>query len=173
MFQSCFCAILCCVTVSLAAAQTSEAVPGLSLVPLWPQDGDSAPLEKDHYVFYDLRAGEYVVSYPTDFGAPETSDRITLRFGTHSLVDPQITSRVSAGTGGAFHYTYLVANGTQARQSIRRLILAVPADDQSAQFQTGIWKTTRAAGEVPGLASPVAHLVVKRSTASNPARIQG
>jgi hypothetical protein len=116
-------------------------------------------LEKDHYVFYDLRAADYVVSYPTDFGAPETSDRITLRFGTHSLVDPQITSRVSAGTAGAFHYTYLVANGTQARQPIRKLILAVPADDQSAQFQTGTWKTTHAAGQVPGFASPVAHLV--------------
>jgi hypothetical protein len=50
MFKSCFCAILCCATVSLAAAQTSKAVPGLSLVPLWPQDGDPAPLEKDHYV---------------------------------------------------------------------------------------------------------------------------
>jgi hypothetical protein len=111
MFKSCFCAILCCVTVLLAAAQTSKMVPRISPVPLWPQNGDTAQLEKDHYVFYDSPAGEYVAYYPANFGAPETSDRITLRFGTHSLVDPQITSRVSAGAGGAFHYTYLVANG--------------------------------------------------------------
>ncbi len=158
MFKYCHCTIVCCATISITSAQTSKGVPGLSSVPLWPQNEDTSQLPKGHYVFYDLRAGEYVAYYPSNFDAPDTSDRITLRFGTHSLVDPQITSRISAGTGGAFRYTYVVANGPQARQPIRKLILSIPAEDQSAQFETGTWKTSRADEQIRDIASPLTAL---------------
>ncbi len=94
VFRKYLAAILISAVASIAAAQTPKAAAGISPVPLWPANGDTSQLMKDHYVFFDLPAGEYVAAYPTDFDKPDTSETVTQRFGVHSLVDPQITSLV-------------------------------------------------------------------------------
>jgi len=67
MLRTYIAAILTSAAILIVGAQTSRVAIGLSPVPLWPANGDTSQLPKDHYVFYDLHAGEYVAFYPTDF----------------------------------------------------------------------------------------------------------
>ncbi len=110
----------------------------LSSVPLWPQNGDTSQLPKGQYVFYDPHSGEYVVYY-----APESTDAsptqpTILRFGTHSLVDPDVTFTVASTGNGRLHYTYKVENGAHARQSIRSITI-LDYSDSSPQALGANW----------------------------------
>jgi hypothetical protein len=95
----------------------------LSPVPIWPKDGDISQLPKGQYVFYDLHTVEYVVYYAPDSKDVQSVQPTVLRFGTHSLVDPEVSSAVTTTGDGRFHYTYKVENKAHARQSIRKISL--------------------------------------------------
>lgn len=109
----------------MASAWAQEPVKisrvALSPVPLWPQDGDTSQLPKGQHVFFDPPSAEYVVYYPPDSAGGQSAQFTILRFGTHSLVDPEVTFTVAPTDNGHFHYMYKVENGATARQSIRKI----------------------------------------------------
>jgi len=113
-------------TIALGSSSTWAQSPGgtrvaLSPVPLWPQNGDTSQLPKGQYVFYDPHPGEYVVYYAPESADASPAQPTILRFGTHSLVDPQVTSTVAPTGDGRVHYAYKAENGAHARQSIRKM----------------------------------------------------
>ncbi len=131
-------------TIALGSSTWAQAPSGtrvaLSPVPLWPQNGDTSQLPKGQYVFYDPHAGEYVVYY-----APESADASSvqptiLRFGTHSLVDPEVTFTVAPSGDGRFHYAYKVENGAHARQSIGKIRI-LDYSDSSPKGSGAYWTT--------------------------------
>jgi hypothetical protein len=109
----------------MASAWAQEPVKisrvALSPVPLWPQDGDTSQLPKGQHVFFDPPSAEYVVYYTPDSAGGQSAQFTILRFGTHSLVDPEVTFTVAPTDNGHFHYMYKVENGATARQSIRKI----------------------------------------------------
>ena len=112
--------------LALASCTEAQEFPKTSLValspvPFWPQGGDTSQLPKGKYVFYDPHSAEYVVSYATDSAGGQSVQPTVLRFGTHSLVDPEVTFTVTPAGDGHFHYMYKVENGARARQSIRKI----------------------------------------------------
>ena len=100
----------------------------LSPVPLWPRDGDTSQLPKGQHVFYDPPSAEYVVYYTPDSAGGSPAQPTVLRFGGHSLVNPDVTFRVVSASDGSLHYTYDVANGGRARQSIQKVGLVTFSD---------------------------------------------
>ena len=118
--------------IALASGIWAQAVAAqvvmLSPVPLWPRDGDTSQLPKGQYVFYDQPSAEYVVYYTPDSAGASPAQPIVLRFGSHSLVNPDVTFKVASGNDGSLHYTYDVANGSRARQSIQKIGLITFSD---------------------------------------------
>lgn len=112
--------------VSYALAQQPKVAVGLSPVPLWPASGDTSSLPKDQYVFYNSPGGEYVVSYPTNLSDPQ-STRITQRFSSHALTDPQITTTITSLGNGQFEYSFTIGNGSLARTAIEKWRITMPA----------------------------------------------
>lgn len=100
----------------------------LSPVPLWPQHGDTSQLPKGQHVFFDPLSAEYVVYYTPDSAGGQYAQPTVLRFGTHSLVDPEVTFTVAPTGDGHLHYMYKVENGAHARQSIRKISMRDYAD---------------------------------------------
>lgn len=114
-------------TIALGSGAWAQAPGGirvaLSPVPLWPQNGDTSQLPKGQYVFYDPHPGEYVVYYAPEGADASSAQPTILRFGTHSLVDPEVTFTVAPTGDGRFHYAYKVENGMHARQSIAKMTI--------------------------------------------------
>ena len=129
-------------TIALGSSSWAQTPGGtrvaLSPVPLWPQNGDTSQLPKGQYVFYDPHPGEYVVCYAPESADASSAQPTILRFGTHSLVDPEVTSTVAPTGNGRFHYAYRVENGTHARQSIRRIAI-LDYSDGSPQGAGANW----------------------------------
>ncbi|MBV9503219.1 MAG: hypothetical protein JO138_27920 [Acidobacteriaceae bacterium] len=150
-------AILLFTSVSIIGAQVPKAAVGISPIPVIPSNGDISQFPKD-YIFFDLHSGEYVVSYPTDFSNPE-AERITKRFGVHSLTDPQITFHITANQNGSFQYVYQITNGPRGRQQVEQLTVMLPADDESAQVEAGTWTVNRTARKSRDTTSPLTPLV--------------
>jgi hypothetical protein len=116
-------------TIALASGMWAQAqVASLSSVPLWPQDGNTSQLTKGQYVFYDPPSAEYVVYYTPDSAGRSPAQTTVLRFGGHSLVNPDVTFKVASASDGSIHYTYDVANGGRARQSIQKVGLVTFSD---------------------------------------------
>ncbi len=115
----------------------------LSPVPLWPQNNDTSQLPKAQFVFLSLSTGEFVISYPKDLSASDDSERVTLRFGTHSLVDPQVTAHVTLGQDGTFTYAYQISNGVNARQPVAKITLLIPTEYSEAEAHHPTWKIER------------------------------
>lgn len=116
-------------TIALASGMWAQAqVASLSSVPLWPQDGNTSQLPKGQYVFYDPPSAEYVVYYTPDSPGGSPAQTTVLRFGGHSLVNPDVTFKVASASDGSLHYTYDVANGGRARQSIQKVGLVTFSD---------------------------------------------
>jgi hypothetical protein len=128
-------------------AQTKSV--GLSPVPIWPKNEDVSSFP-GHYVFLDLRSAAYVVSYVS----PETNQKVTVRFGAHSLVDPSVTVHITAASKNALHYEYQVANGPHAPQSIQKVTLLVPAEDSGARAQHPSWTAARSSSVVHTMVAP-------------------
>jgi hypothetical protein len=111
---------------------------GLSPVPFWPQNGYTSQLPKGQYVFYDPHSAEYVVYYAPEAAGGSYAEPTVLRFGTHSLVDPEVVFAVAPTGDGRFHYTYKVKNGAHARQSIGRISI-LDYSDSSPQGAGAKW----------------------------------
>jgi hypothetical protein len=73
----------------------------LSSVPLWPQNGDTSQLPKEQYVFYDPPSAEYVVYYTPDSAGASPAQPTVLRFGGHSLVNPDVTFKMTSTNDGS------------------------------------------------------------------------
>lgn len=137
-------------------------VPGIKIVarfspvPLWPQNGDTSQLPKGQYVFYDPPAGEYVIYYTGSIGASQSEQPQILRFGTHSLVGPQMNVTVSSTGGGTFRYTYDVSNRSDARQPIQKISMLVYSDSSPHAAQTSWTGTVGLSSVRDGLVTPAA-----------------
>ena len=141
-------------TASFVAAQqpVKPSTAALSPVPLWPQDGDTSRLPKGQYVFYDPPAGEYVISYAVDAGNMQSSQPTLLRFGTHNLIDPEVSFTAASGSNESFHYTYGVANGARARQSIQKVGIIVYFDGNPRAWHAS-WISSLGTGPLHDLAT--------------------
>lgn len=119
------------------------AVPGISPVPLWPSNGDVSRLPASQYVFFSPETGEYIVSYPEDMNSPQTSSRVTVRLGSHAAVEATVTPHVAKNDDGTYSYTYVLANGTNARLPVAKLTLLVPANDLKFKAAHPAWRAVR------------------------------
>lgn len=108
--------------LSALQAQVSRVAPAMSIVPLWPQSGDTSNLADG--VYYDPPHLEYVAFCKCSAAAGETGTPIVLRFASHAGIMPQISSVVSA-TAEGFKYTYTISNDVMARQPIREVQIAI------------------------------------------------
>ena len=117
-------------------AQQPEVV-GLSdfPVPEWPKDGVVPGAMKENYIFVDLEKNEYVVAYPENLG----TDAFTkdgpgkMKVNRYELlrnVAPAVGVAIGPSTAGKLKYSYTVANGATAKQSIDVWVLAL--SDKSA-----------------------------------------
>jgi hypothetical protein len=75
-----------------------------------------------------LSAGEYVVYYTPETTGASPGQPTILRFGTHTLVYPDVTSKIAPTGDGTIHYTYDVTNGPHARQSVQKVRLVTFSD---------------------------------------------
>ncbi|HXE11295.1 MAG TPA: hypothetical protein VN633_04195 [Bryobacteraceae bacterium] len=126
-----------------------------SPVPLWPQNGDTTQLPKGQYVFYDPPAGEYVIYYTASTGTSQAEQPTLLRFGTHSLVSPQMNVTVASTGSGTFQYIYDISNRSDAKQPIQKISMLVYSDSSPHAAQTS-WSSTVGSSGVRDLAAPAA-----------------
>ncbi len=158
----------------MLASQVWSQAPGgvagvaLSAVPLWPQDGDTSQLPKRQNLFYDLRAGEYVVYYVPDSGDGSPAQPTMLRFGSHALVDPEVTFAVAPTGDGHFRYTYKVKNGARARQAIRKASISDYADSGPRAPRTN-WTASMTPHSEQDLGTPAVSQVAMQWTANDAA----
>ncbi len=136
-----------------AQAHVAAQMVLLSPVPIWPRDGDTSQLPKGRYVFYDPPSAEYVVYYAPDSADGQFVQPTILRFGTHSLVDAEVTFAVAPTSDGRFHYTYQVKNGAHARQSIRKISI-LDYSDSSPKGEGSNWTAHVEAHHERALATP-------------------
>lgn len=141
-------AILSLASLALPLLAQTHAV-GISPVPIWPKSGDVTAYP-GHYVFLDLRSAAYVVTYLS----PGSNERVTVRFGAHSFVDPAVTVHIAGAANSQLHYSYQVANGPYARQPIQKVSLLLPAEDTGAQAQHPAWKTNRVSSTMRTAVAP-------------------
>jgi hypothetical protein len=123
-------AFLALILTSGVRAQTPARKVGVALspVPIWPRDGNTSQLPKGQYVFYDPSSAEYVVYCTRDSAGGSPAQPTILRFGSHSLVNPDVMFNVAPVSDGNLRYTYDVANGDRARQSIQKVGLVTFSD---------------------------------------------
>jgi hypothetical protein len=140
---------------------------GLSPVPLWPQDGDTSKLPAGHNVFYDPHSGEYVVFDSKDAANGASGLPTVLRFAGHALVDPQVTFAVTPSENESFLYTYDIANGKSARQSIQKISVLVFAD-ATPQASRPNWTAGLTAHDARDLATPAMSQASIEWTPNNP-----
>ena len=161
------------VTVSLAVSLSAQTGPHLaarlSPVPLWPQNGDVSHLPNGHYVFYDPPSGEYVVYYAESTDTSIAAGPVVLRFGTHALVDPTITTVITSNGKGAIHYAYEVSNGTYSRQAIQRISLLV-ASDSSLRASQPNWTSSLGNSNGSDITAPRADLSTVDWVSNTPAQ---
>jgi hypothetical protein len=104
-------------------------------VPAWPANGVVDASLKDRYVFVDLAKNEYVIAYPENLGTDAFATnpgrmKIT-RYDMLRNVTPAVSLAVTpAGTG--YKYSYTVANGAGAVQSIDTFVLALTTASATA-----------------------------------------
>ena len=120
--------------------------PIFSRVPFWESKGLPAKLLETNFVFYDVAAGQYVVSYPAMMSSKDSSDtrRLEFRLNLQSTVEPQVAASMVLGQNGVYTYKYTIANGAEARTSIRRFSLVVaPEDEEITLAENAGWSTLK------------------------------
>jgi hypothetical protein len=98
-------------------------------VPAWPANGVVDASLKERYVFVDPAKNEYVVAYPENLGTDSFATnpgkmKIT-RYEMLRNVAPAVSLAVTSA-GNRYKYSYTVANGAGAAQSIDTFVLALP-----------------------------------------------
>ena len=126
----------------------------MSPVPLWPGDGEPFPFPNRQSLFYDPHTGEYVVHYVAGEASVEP---VLVRFGTHSLVDPEVGFDL-VPTASGYQYMYDVRNGLYAKQSIEKIRMLASADGTPRSSNPG-WTTRTEAAKVPDAAAHIADSV--------------
>ena len=99
---------------------------------------------KNKYVFVDEVKNEYVVAFPENLGSTtfEKDGPGALRVMRLELlraVEPTVNVAISSMNGGRPRYTYEVANGAKAKQSIDQWSLIIPeaANTSAIKFPDG------------------------------------
>ncbi len=87
--------------------------PGISIVPPLAK-GETPDESFGHHVFYDLAAGEYVITYTDPAEKDPTAAQKTFRLGAHSLTDPDVSAQFTIGENQQYRYNYTVANKARA-----------------------------------------------------------
>ncbi|MBI4472362.1 MAG: hypothetical protein HY646_06815, partial [Acidobacteria bacterium] len=113
-----------------AIAQQQQVSFGLpDPAPAWPADGVIPAELKTKYVFIDASKNEFVIAYPENLGKPEfEKEPGTLRIARYELlreVAPSVAVSISPA-GSTYKYTYAVANGKTAKQSIDQFTIVAP-----------------------------------------------
>jgi len=120
-------------------------------------------------VFYDPPSGEYVVYYAESTDTSIAAGPVVLRFGTHALVDPTITTVITSNGKGAIHYAYEVSNGTYSRQAIQRISLLV-ASDSSLRASQPNWTSSLGNSNGSDITAPRADLSTVDWVSNTPAQ---
>lgn len=115
---------------------------GISPVPVLAPGGTPEDMP-GHHVFYDVAAGEYVVTY-TDTSDP-TAGTKTLRLAAHALTAPDVSSQFTGDVNHRYRYVYAVVNGVHARQAIEKITLHFRVTSETAQLPHESWTGDRMA----------------------------
>ena len=122
-------AIALAAATALAQQQDVIGLPDFP-VPAWPASGIVDAALKDRYVFVDSAQNEYVIAYPENLGTDAFATnpgrmKIT-RYQMLRSVAPAVSLAVTPA-GKRYKYSYTVANGATAAQSIDMFVLALTA----------------------------------------------
>jgi hypothetical protein len=130
---------------AVGMAQQPPAKLGLDFpVPAWPANGVVPADMKDKFVFVDLSKNEYIVAFPENLGSTDyekdgPGSMKVSRFELLRDVQPVVSTAISPMNGGKLRYTYEVANGSTAKQSIDQWSLIIPkaANASAIKFPDG------------------------------------
>ena len=125
---------------ALAVGQQNHEV-GFSTIPPWPNDNQPpADLADTHFVYTDVKTGEYVISYPEGLGTPDrTNRRMTFRWEPANLVDPQVSVKMSKSPDGSVTYDYTVTNGPKGKRALRWFSIVAPSGDDTVKTSHPKW----------------------------------
>jgi len=121
--------------------------PILSKVPFWEKNITSSKPFEPNFVFYDVSAQQYVVTYPANMVSGNVSDgtRLEFRVDIQSTVEPTVVANFIRSAHGVYKYSYLVTNEKSARTDLRRLSLVASAEDDEISInQNGDWLSQKA-----------------------------
>lgn len=139
-----------CLISDTASAQTLPPVTltaAFSPAPLWPVNGDTSAYPSQ-YVFFHPSANEYLVTYPSPDGK---GPKALLHVPVHRLVEPTVTTEVSRGDDGKYHYSYTISNGDRAPTAIDSVMLVLEQRTADTLGQHPTWKATYSAGRPAGV----------------------
>jgi hypothetical protein len=113
-------------------------------VPAWPANGVVPADMKDKYVFVDPAKNEYIVAFPENLGSTDYEKdgpgaMKVNRFELLRNVEPVVNTTIAPMNGGKLRYTYEVANGSTAKQTIDQWSLIIPqaANTSTIKFPEG------------------------------------
>ncbi|MBZ2184267.1 MAG: hypothetical protein K7J46_06110 [Bryobacter sp.] len=127
--------------ISFTAELCGQAQPGISplfsRVPFWENSATSSKVMESYFVFYDVPAQQYVVTYPAKLasGNPHDFRRVELRLDKHSTVEPEIVTSITKSTEGLYSYQYEIRNGSKAKTDLRRFALIAASHDESIELK--------------------------------------
>jgi hypothetical protein len=126
----------------------------MSPVPFWPPTAEHLEQRPGQFVFFDPVTREWVVSYPEDMTAPQTSQKVEVRFGRASEVKPVVSAHVERRADGSYSYSYVVQNDASARNPVARWTLLVPVGDESFRATHANWGASRNEAGNPTVLNP-------------------
>jgi hypothetical protein len=130
----------------IALAQQNGGVR-LGPVPVVSPDADLAGYPANQFVYLNPQSAEYIVVIRTPDGR---IDRL-VHAPLHNGVAVGLTSSVSRGSDGLYHYRYSLSNGTAARQSVQRWALAVEEVGHQVVLSHPSWRGAQADTKLLGI----------------------
>ena len=123
--------------------------------PDWPVDGVIPATLHDEYVFVDRRAGQMVLAYPENLGAPGSEQNPgplhIERFELNNQVAASFSVAIQPGANSLI-YSYRVANSHNAKQAIRSFnIPAVQFGSDDAMSAPAHWNKAASPSQISAI----------------------
>lgn len=143
------CALLVSIIIPCSGQSTKHAEirPIMSRVPFWEKNLTSPKLLETYFVFYDVAAQQYVVTYPARMASGDVSDnnRLEYRVDLQSTLEPTVVATFVRSADGTYKYSYTVTNEGGARTDLRRISLVTSSEDEAISIlQNGDWLSQKA-----------------------------
>lgn len=133
----------------LASAGSAQTMPCslFEKLPVWAPSENAPVANPNRYVFRDASTDEIVISYPVDRALPNGA-RVTYRYRPQNQVAPKIRATVTRQSDGTYRYSYVISNGSGARQNIENWSLIGPGPASDILQEHPRWGQVRLNGSV-------------------------